>query len=424
MRNFLEKALSYFAGGILEKCQPRVVGVTGSVGKTSTKEAIYTVLAPHFRVRKSEKSYNNELGVPLTVIGAQAGGKSPFRWLWIFLKATKLLWFGDKNYPEILVLEMAADKPGDIKYFLKFIKVDVGVVTAIAPVHLEQFKDIERIIKEKSKIVSELRQSGTAILNFDDENVRNMKELTRANVLTFGFNEGANLRCMEFVPGSVSIEENKLRTPGVSFKLLSNGKAVPVYIPNVLGKQQIYAALAAAAAGLALDLNLLEISEALKNYKAPAGRMNVIGGIKNTIIIDDSYNASPRSTSAALEVLSALPIGEGNHKFAVLGDMRELGTYTAKAHREIGKVAVEKHIDYLITVGPNASLIADEAERLGMPLDNIFSFDNAEEAGRFLQDRIHQGDIILVKGSRAMAMEKVVKEIMAEPEKAGELLVN
>jgi UDP-N-acetylmuramoyl-tripeptide--D-alanyl-D-alanine ligase len=424
MRKILENILKFFAAKILKKYNPKVIGITGSVGKTSTKEAIFTVLSPHFNVRKNEKNYNNEIGLPLTIIGAKTGGKSLFLWLGVFLKAIWLILFRDKNYPEILILEMAADKPGDIRYFLKFIKLNIAVVTAVAPVHLEQFKDIEKIAKEKSKIVSELDANGIAILNFDDEKVREMQNLTKAKVLTFGFDEKADLRCLEFVPGSVSIEENNIKTIGVTFKILYSGKAIPVHIPNVLGRQQIYAALAAALVGLVFDLNLLQISESLMNYKAPRGRMNVIPGIKNTIIIDDSYNASPRSTIAALDVLSSLPIGENSRKFAVLGDMLELGTYTAKAHREIGKVVVDKKIDYLITIGPNASLIADEAERLGMSIDNIFSFDNSEEAGRFLQDRIKQGDIILVKGSRAMKTEKVVKEIMAEPLRADELLVS
>ncbi len=424
MRKILEEVLRFFASKILNKQQPKIVGITGSIGKTSTKEAVFTVLSSHFKVRKSEKSYNNEIGAPLTIIGAKTGGKSPLLWFIIFLKAIWFSCFKSANYPDILVLELAADKPGDIKYFLKFIRVDMAVVTAVAPVHLEQFKSVEKIIKEKSRVVSELKSSGAAVLNWDDENVRGMKELSRAKIITFGFDEGADLRCLEFIPGSVSFEEGGLRTPGVSFKLLYQGTAMPVRIPNVLGKQQIYAALAGAAVGLGLDLNLLEISEALKRYKAPAGRMNVIPGIKNTIIIDDSYNASPRSTAAALKVLSSLPAREGAKKYAALGDMRELGTYTAKAHREIGRAAVEGAVDYLVTVGPNASLIADEAERLGMSIDNIFSFDSAEEAGRFMQDRIRPGDIILVKGSRAMKMEKIIKELMAEPERAGELLVN
>ncbi len=424
MKKFLEGILQFFASAILKKYQPKVVGITGSVGKTSTKEAVFTVLSPHFKVRKSEKSYNNEIGVPLTVIGNSAQGKSVFGWLTVFLKAIFLLCFKSKGYPDILVLEMAADKPGDIRYFLKFIKCDIGVVTAIAPVHLEQFKEIDKIIKEKSRIVSELKSDGLAILNYDDENVRNMRNLTKAKVTTFGFNEGADFRCLEFVGGSVSCEEDKIKMPGVSLKILSDGKAVPMRIPNVLGKQQIYAVLAAAAVGAAFDLNLIEIAEALGKYKAPAGRMNVLAGIKKTVIIDDSYNASPHSVLAALDVLASLSTGEGRFKYAVLGDMRELGAATESSHREIGGVVKEKGIDYLITAGPSARFIADEAEKQGMSIDNIFTFDNPEDAGEFLEDRIREGDIILVKGSRAVKMEKIVKELMAEPERANELLVN
>jgi len=456
MRKLLEQILRYFASAILKKYKPKIIGITGSVGKTTTKEAVFAVLSPHFKVRKSEKSYNNELGLPLTIIGAEAGGKSPIRWLGVFLKAIWLLINplslslfsrsenrGRKSggYPEILILEMAADKPGDIKYFLRFVKCDIGVVTAVGPAHLEQFKELDKIVKEKSRVVSELGQNGVAILNFDDENVREMRQTTKAKVITFGFSapsprwaqqggsasgggESADLKCVEFIPGSVIFEESQLKTDGVSFKLVSNGKAVPVHLPNVLGRQQIYAALAAAAVGIVFDLNLIEIAESLSRYKSPPGRMNIIAGVKNTILIDDSYNASPRSVLAALEVLSFLPAIAGARKFAALGDMRELGDYTEKAHREIGKAVVEDNINYLVTAGSDASTIGKEAEKRGMSMDNIFSFDFAEDAGRFLQDRIKQGDIILIKGSRAMQMEKIVRELMAEPLKAEELLIH
>jgi len=183
---FLEKILKYLAAKALRKFKPRIVGVTGSVGKSSTKEAIYTVLASKYRVRKSEKNYNNEIGLPLTILGLSGGGGSFLKWMAVFLRSIGVLLFSSKrNYPEILVLEMGADRPGDIKYLVDFIQPEVGVVTAIGISHLEFFKDKKHIIREKSYLVRFLNKEGLAVLNCDDEEARKMAEAVKAkkNVL-------------------------------------------------------------------------------------------------------------------------------------------------------------------------------------------------------------------------------------------------
>ncbi|MFA6533696.1 MAG: UDP-N-acetylmuramoyl-tripeptide--D-alanyl-D-alanine ligase [Patescibacteria group bacterium] len=430
MKKILQKTLRFFARRILQKYQPKVVGITGSIGKTSTKEAIFTVLSSEFRVRRTDKNYNNEVGLPLTVIGAESGGRNPLKWLAVFLKAGKMLLRRDRNYPEILVLEMGADRPGDIKYLTEFVSCQVGVVTGIAPVHTEFFGSIEAIVKEKSILVRSLDRDGVAVLNADDEVTAGMAIGLKAQVLTYGFAESATIRAFEEkVSGqNFSRQDGVEAIRGLSFKIAYAGSTVPVFLPAVLGRHSISAALAAIAVGVAFKINLIRIAENLKQYRPPKGRMNLIDGIKYTLIIDDTYNSSPLPANAALETLAKIKLPPGRHKFAVFGDMLELGGYTEKAHLAIGRKVAELGIDYLVTVGQCSRQTANAAKGLsaqagaGLSADRVFSFDAAGEAADFLQDRIEQGDLLLVKGSQGTRMEKVVKELMAEPLRAGELL--
>ncbi|MDO8668845.1 MAG: Mur ligase family protein [Candidatus Buchananbacteria bacterium] len=418
MKRLVQWFLAKLARLILNKYKPDVIGVTGSFGKTSAKEAIFTVLSGKFNVRKNIKNYNNEIGLPLTIIGVGSGGRSVWAWLGVFIKAFILLIWREKNYPEILVLEMAVDHPGDMSYLTGLAPCKIGVVTGVGPVHIEFFKTIERIAKEKSVMVSHIDKNGWAILNCDNEYVCEMDKLTRARLLTYGIsNNEVDIKASEI---SMSQHEDG-KISGLSFKLFYQGSSVPVLLPNILGEHLIYAALAAAAVGRVYDINMVDIADSLRAFKAPKGRMNLIDGIKNTHIIDDTYNAGPDSTVAALNVLGK--ITTESRKFAVLGDMLELGDYTESSHREVGKAVFNNHIDYLITVGERAELIASEAQKQGLDQDNIFIFSETEKAGLFLQDKIETGDFILVKGSQGMRMEKIVKEIIAEPLKAGELLV-
>ena len=418
VKQLIQKILAFLAKLILKKYKPDVIGVTGSFGKTSAKEAIYTVLSKKFSVRQNIKNYNNEIGLPLTIIGSGSPGRSIFGWLGVFIKAFFLLVWRQRKYPEILVLEMAVDRPGDMNYLTNLAPCKIGVITGIGPVHLEFFKTIERIVREKSVMISHLDKNGWAILNCDNEYVAEMDKLTRARIITYGIiNNNADIKASEII---VSESENG-KISGLSFKLSYKGSTVPVLLPNILGEHLIYAALSAAAIGQVYGLNLVDIAQALKTFKAPKGRMNLIEGIKNTYVIDDTYNAGPDSTLAALNVLGK--ISTTGQKFAVLGDMLELGDYTEEGHRQVGAAVFNNRIDYLIAVGERAKFIASEAERQGLSRDNIFTFSDSDRAGRLVQDKIESGDFILVKGSQGMRMEKIVKEIMAEPKRASELLV-
>jgi len=425
MKKLIQKILKFFARRILRKYQPQVVGITGSIGKSSAKTAIAVVLSSEFRTYASQKNYNNEIGLPLSVIGVESGGRNLFKWLAVFLKAFRLLVKKDKNYPEILILEMGADHPGDIKYLTDFIKCKVALVTAVAPVHIEFFHNLENIAKEKAMLVKSLDKNGVAVLNADDELVSKMGEGLDAKVIAYGFSEASSVRGYEEkISGqNLSRKDGVESIAGISFKVSYEGSTVPVFLPCVMGRHSVNAALSAVAVGLAFKMNLMRISENLRQYRPPHGRMNLIDGIKYTLIIDDTYNSSPKPVVAALEAMQKVVLPSGRHKFAVLGDMLELGAYTERAHLEVGRKVAELGIDYLITVGEKSIATANAAKGAGMSADRVYSFDDTAAAGNFLQDRIEQGDLILVKGSQGMRMEKIVKELMAEPLRAKELLV-
>ena len=411
MRKLLQIILKALSKAAIKKYKPLVIGITGSVGKTSTKEAVFCVLKNRFKVRSSDASFNNEIGFPMAILGL----KKPGRLIWFFnlLKAVRSVVFKDKNFPEILILEMGADKPGDIDYLIDIAKPKIGIITAVGelPVHLEFYSGPEEVAKEKSKLIQALPPDGFAVLNYDDEIVSGISDLSRAEAMTFGFNHGADIRASDL---SYFIETGDEIGGGLTFKLNYDNNSVPFRLPNALGRHQIYAVLAAAAIGLHFGMNLVEISQALEKMEFPKQRMKLMKGIRNSLIIDDSYNASPLSTHAALDTLKEFgdkvisKTGAGR-KIAVLGDMRELGVFTEKAHRLIGNLAGER-AEYLFTVGPAAKFIADSAFNQ-LPKENIISFDNSDEAGEWLKDSIQEGDIVLVKGSRAMEMEKIIEAL-------------
>ncbi|KKS91815.1 MAG: UDP-N-acetylmuramoyl-tripeptide-D-alanyl-D-alanine ligase [Parcubacteria group bacterium GW2011_GWC1_43_12] len=415
LKIFLAYLLKILAQLTLSRYKPFIIAITGSVGKTSAKEAVYSVLKNRFSVRRNRKNYNNEIGVPLTIIDAETGGCSIFAWFKIFAKGITGVFYA-KNYPKVLVLEMGADKIGDIRYLADFVPVDIGIITTIGeiPVHVEFFRTPEQVAKEKSNLIANISQKGWAVLNFDDLKVRNMNRLTKANVMTYGFGEGADVAIRNL---KISLEQPE--DAHASFEIKYKDKSASFAVKNVLGKHQICPILAAICAGLIMDMDLTEISFSFKDYKSLAGRMNLIKGVKNSLIIDDSYNSSPSSTLAALDVLESIP---GKRKIAAIGDMLELGLYTEEAHRNIAAKAA-KISDFFFAVGERAIFMVDQAKKSGMDENKIFYFASSDEAGKKIQEIVNEDDVILVKGSQGVRMEKISKELMAEPQKAGELLV-
>ena len=420
LKSLLHYWLSFFSKKILNKYKPDIVGITGSVGKTSAKEAVAAVLQNKFTVRSSAKNYNNEVGLPLTIIGVEkTPGKSIWGWAAVFLKAKKLIFKRDKNYPEILVLEMGADKPGDIEYLTEFAPCKVGVLTFISHAHTEFFKTLKKIAQEKRIIISHLRQDGFAVLNFDNELAMQSVNTTKAEVITYGFKEGADLRATDI---NIFTDEQTGWPAGLNFKVLYKGSVVPVFLPGVMAKPAISAALAGLAVGVIFGVNLVDGAQALSKLESLPGRMRLMPGIKNTLIIDDTYNSSPEAAKAAVETLAQVALKEGAERYAALGDMLELGAETENAHRELGFKVAELGIDNLITVGEAAKHIAESAKEAGLDEHRIASFADSREAGRFLQEKLKTGDVVLAKGSQGGRMEKLVKEVMAEPLQAKDLL--
>ena len=402
------------------KYRPHIIAITGSVGKTSTKDAVYAVLSVLAYVRKSEKSFNSELGLPLSVLGIPNGWSNPLTWtvnilrgLWLFLWPHK--------YPKWLVLEVGVGKPGDMAQTAAWLRTDAVIITAIGetPVHIEFFESRRHLIEEKSALIKTLKPDGLLVLNQDDDAVLEMKTKTKNRSVTFGFTEGAEVR-----GSGDNISYNEKNEPeGIIFRVDAEGKSLPVVIEGVFGRNHVYASLSALALASGLKLNMLSAADSLRNYDAPPGRMRLLRGLRRSLIIDDTYNSSPFACEAALKTLGEIKCRiEGCRKIAVLGDMLELGKHTIEAHKNIGKIARD-NVGMLLVVGPRAQNIKAGALEAGMAPDKIFEFANSREAGAFLRNHIESGDVILLKGSQGVRMERAVEAIMLEIDKKEMLLV-
>ncbi len=424
MKKFFKKIIVFIitfqAKLVLKKYQPKIVGITGTVGKTSAKDAIAAVLSRGFRVRKTTKSYNSEVGVPLVILGCENVWFNPFLWFWNILKGFQLIFF-KTDYPQWLVLELGVERPGDMTSLVSWIKPDISVITALSeiPPHVEFFTGPEALVKEKVKILKNLSSENTAILNNDDVLIKPVKDdKMKARVITYGFEEGADLLASNY--RIVLKEENGKAVPeGLTFKVDYKGSSVPIRLFNTFGRHHVYPGLAALAAGAVVGFNLVDMAESLTRYNSPPGRLKLIEGEKATFILDDTYNASPAAVRAAIEVLKEIP---AKRKIAVLGDMLELGKYAVDAHRAIAK-ELSGVVDLVFTVGPRSKFIATELKETGFEKKNIFEFSMSDEAKSELEKVLREGDLILVKGSQAMRMERIVEEIMAHPEKKEGLLV-
>jgi UDP-N-acetylmuramoyl-tripeptide--D-alanyl-D-alanine ligase len=409
---------------VLFKYKPKVIAITGSVGKTSTKDAVYAVFSKVSYVRKSEKSFNSEIGLPLTILGLPNGWNNPFVWMLDILKGFWLIIWPHK-YPTWLVLEIGISKPDDMKKVVSWLKTDAVIITAIGetPAHIEFFDSRKHLIEEKSQLIKTLNKpagaqgaDGILVLNADDDSVVEMREKTKNRTVTYGFKENADL-----LASGDSIAYNSVGEPeGVIFRVDQDGKSFPVVIEGVFGRNHVYASLAAMTLVSALNFNLLDAASALKNYDVPPGRMRLLKGINETLIIDDTYNSSPFACEAALRTLREIKYG--GRKIAVLGDMLELGRHTLSSHKNIGMVAGE-NCDVLIVVGQRAKGIKEGAIEQGMRTEKIFEFLDSFEAGDFLKTFLQKGDIVLVKGSQSMRMERVTGAILLDQENKNKLLV-
>ncbi|MEX2341035.1 MAG: UDP-N-acetylmuramoyl-tripeptide--D-alanyl-D-alanine ligase [Candidatus Paceibacterota bacterium] len=401
---------------LLKRARPRIIAITGSVGKTSTKDAVYHAIKNTISARKSEKSYNSEIGVPLSILGLDNAWQNPFLWLRNiasgFLHA--LLPF---HYPKVLVLEMGVDRPGDMKRLTSWIKPDIVILTRLpdVPVHVEYFSSPEEVAAEKLTLVAALAPDGILIYNHDDEKVR--QAALNIHQKSVGYSR--------YSPSDYTVSEDKIiyengLPKGVEFTISHSDQSAKFSLSGAVGVSNLYNFAAAAAAAGELGVGLEAAAAEMANFVPPPGRLRLVPGIKNTLIIDDTYNSSPVAVLSALSTLNE--INGFNRKIAVLGDMLELGRFSTEAHEQVGAQAAECS-DVLITVGVRARQIASGALNSGMSEKNILQYDETARAGKGLQNLIQPGDLILIKGSQGLRMERIVLEVMNEPEKAGELLV-
>lgn len=408
----LHRIVHWLARQMIRTYKPYIIAITGSVGKTSAKEAIYAALCEVRRVRKTQANFNNELGVPLTILGDWDTITRPVELFWVRVivgSLFKIIFPIRKRYPEVLVLEYGADRPGDIGRLLSIAHPNIGVISAIGetPVHIEFYPSgVDAIVKEKSHLVHALNVHDVAILNADDPHTPIISEKTRAHITTYGFSDSADVNISHV---RHSVEHN--RVMGITFKLGHNGSEVPFAIKNAFSISHAYAvACAVAVACEYLKLNLVAIFDSIaRHYQPMEGRSVILKGIKNTQLIDESYNSSPLALETALKTMQLVA---HTRRVAVLGDMMELGAFSIEAHEKAGVLAAQC-VDVLITVGSRAKLMAQKAIEKGMYEAAVHSFDTAQEAGLKLQEVMKAGDIVLVKGSHSIGLEKVIEEVKA-----------
>ncbi len=409
MKKIIQKILKILAKLILKRYQPKIIGITGSVGKTGTKEAIDYILKDSFFVRTNPKNYNNEFGLPLTIIGSLSPGRSFFGWFKIILKAIFLIIIKQK-YPEILILEMGIDRPNDMDYLTSIVKPDIAVVTAVSHSHFEFFSSLEDIKEEKQKLVKNTKNTGLVILNQDDKLVLSMKDVSSTQTLTFGFDKDADLTAFDLIFRRLEDEDY---FGGLHIKLNHHGSVVPVQLKKVLNESGLYAIMAATLVALKLDLNLVNIVEKFEDFSLPAGRMNYLKGINDSHIIDDTYNASPASVCLALNVLNKLDLSFS--KYVVLGDILEIGNYKKTGFSLIAKDIKKAKIDQVLLKGDIIKDLKEDLESISFPKDKIKVFSNHEELNEFLKNNLNKNDIVLIKASQGARMEKTVKEILKNP---------
>lgn len=349
------------------------IGVTGSNGKTTTKELIAHILSRRYEVLKSRENYNNEIGVPLTILQL------------------------DPSH-QILVVEMAMRGKGQIAYLSEISQPSIGVITNIGLSHLEFFRSREEIAEAKAELLEALPKEGRAILNADDPFFDFLRGKARCPVISFGFSPGADVK------GEGLKEEDS----GLSLTVHSWRGAGTLYLP-LIGKHNAMNLLASVATALLVDMSLEEIGEVLPSFVPLPMRMEMIRLPNGTLIINDSYNASPSSLESALLTLKE----KKGRKIAVLGEMLELGAISEEAHLQAGRWVYEAGVDLLISVGKGGEYIARGAKENGFVEERIFHFPSREGISTFLKEILKGEEVVLIKGSRKVELDKVVEELKA-----------
>lgn len=419
MKQLIQDTITKKARELILEHKPIIITVSGSVGKTSVRNAIVKLLRGTYTVRTTIDNYNNEFGVPLTILGYRSPGKSVLGWL-------KILLSKPKNVPEVFVLEYGIDHPGDMEHLCRIAKPDISVMTRISPVHVENFKSLEHLAEEKAVMIERTKGDGLVVLNADDPRVLGMRGLVAADVVTYGFTANADVHVSAY---ALTTRKDYSFEPGEEFSRMEMHvktqiqDVVDINISNILGRASASALLPAIAVAKHLHVSNEDIEKRIKKVKFEPGRMNALPGIKGSLILDSTYNAAPASMQAALQTLAEFSPSEGARRIAVLGHMAELGPHTEEEHRMLGMHAAEHGVDFLVTVGERTLETRQAAIEAGIPEHQTAHFANSHDAGRWMDQNVRKGDIVLVKGSQSARMERVVKDIMAEPLNAPQLLV-
>lgn len=407
MKKIIQWKLAILSRAILKKYHPKVIGITGSIGKTSAKEAVFAVVSSKFKARTNIKNYNNEFGLPLTIINKPSPRKNIFGWLGVLWKALCLVIY-KQDYPEILVLEMGIDKPGDMDELVSIVHPDTAILTTVGISHLEFFGTREVVLSEKSKIFSKMNSGNTAILNFDDDKVKNLKNILPTKIISYGRDAESMVHIKNYA--SKFSEENQVY--GTEVEIEYNGQNEKVFLKNVLGFPPVSAAAAATAAGISLGMTIDEIKIGLENSKPEPGRMRLVEGINNTLMIEDTYNAAPLSTIEALKTLKDFTTNkfEIKKRIAILGSMVELGSESDKSHQEVAQKAREC-ADIFVGVGEEMKNVNPD-----------FWFPDSKSAISKAEELAEPGTLFLVKGSQARRMEKISYALLKDKDRAKELI--
>ncbi len=400
---------------VLKKYKPKVIAITGSVGKTGTKDAIYSILSNVYFVRKSEKSLNSEFGVPLTILGVASGWNNPMIWISNILEGFVLL-ITKNHYPKWLILEVGADAPGDIEKISKWLKTDIVVLTHIGdtPAHIEFFESKKHLVREKMFLIDSLKKEGTLIINKDSTYEEIALLHSRSRVVTYGYSNEANI----YASNERFLYDDSGKPVGINFKVNYGSNSIPVDIVGLVGFHSIYSILAAFAVAVSEDINLVSAGKWASEHEATPGRMKIIEGINDSTIFDDSYNSSPDAVIAALDMMNKMDAR--NRKIVALGDMLELGKHSLKEHVDVYIRALEVS-DILYITGLSMKEVFRKTEKKSKC--RVFYFESSKKIAEEIKKDIKSNDVILVKGSQGIRMEYVVAEIMAHPEDKEKLLV-
>lgn len=438
LQHALERWLAQAARKTIAREKPLIIGITGTVGKSTTKQAIEAILHTEElegTVRVTKKNYNNELGVPLTIFDADAPGRSPVKWLSLFAKAFVISRGWQMTGARVFVLEMGADKAGDLAYLTSIAPPQISVITAVTsedtslpPVHLANYPSLQALADEKSTLARVVPQGGTVILNADDPRVFAMRHQTRAHIMSYGETDAAEVRLLSSKIKTRVAEQNLLIPEGLEATIQCLQHRLTITIPGVFGRSMAYSTCAALAVAQALDVQAEAKDSFQQHFKPMPGRTRIIPGKNNVTLFDDSYNAAPASVMSGLRDMASLTLNPGQRKIAVIGEMRELGAGSEAAHRQIGAEAARLGLDFFLPCGTLARVMAEGALANGMPEDRVKPLADTLDAIPLLETILKPGDVVFMKASQGridshgVRMERVVKAFMAEPERARELL--